>query len=125
MKMAYLLDFYGDALDEHVRSVMRAYYNDDLSLSEIALGEGISRQGVRHLIKKGEESLNFFEEKLSLAKNHDDAIMACELLNEVKKSISNNQNLKEETRLLERAIEIITKGNWYVPEPYWKAGKRF
>ncbi len=111
MKVAYLLDFYGEALDEHVRSVMRAYYNDDLSLAEIALGEGISRQGVRHLIKKGEESLNFFEEKFALAKNHDNTVSACELISEVKKSISNNENLEQEVKMLERALEIITKGN--------------
>ena len=54
LKLAYLLDFYGDVLDEHTRGVMKAYYDDDLSLSEIAEGVGISRQGVRHVIKKGE-----------------------------------------------------------------------
>ena len=53
LKLAYLLDFYEDLLDEHIQGVMRAYYDDDLSLAEIAAGEGISRQGVRHLIKKG------------------------------------------------------------------------
>ena len=56
LKLAYLLDFYGDVLDEHTRTVMKAYYDDDLSLSEIAEGVGISRQGVRHIIKKGEEA---------------------------------------------------------------------
>lgn len=111
MKIAYLLDFYGDALDEHTRSIMRAYYNDDLSLAEIALDEGISRQGVRHLIKKGEESLNFFEEKFALVKSHDDIALACELICEVEKSVSNNENLKDEAQKLRRAIEIITKGN--------------
>ena len=43
------------------------YYCDDLSLSEIAENEGISRQGVRHTIKRAEESLRFYEEKLGLA----------------------------------------------------------
>ena len=67
LKLAYLLDFYGDLLDEHTRAVMKAYYDDDLSLAEIASGVGISRQGVRHIVKKGEEQLEFFEEKLGLA----------------------------------------------------------
>ena len=70
MKISYLLDFYGDVLDERVRAVMDAYYDDDLSLSEVAEGEGISRQGVRHLIKKGEEHLLFLEQKLGLAQRH-------------------------------------------------------
>lgn len=68
MRMAYLLDVYGEILDEHTRGIMRAYYEDDLSLSEIALDEKISRQGVRHVIKKAEEQLDFLEEKLSLSK---------------------------------------------------------
>ena len=67
MRLAYLLDFYGDVLDEHSRSVMYSYYEDDLSLSEIATGIGISRQGVRHIIKKSEEQLDFLEQKLGLA----------------------------------------------------------
>ena len=67
MRLAYLLDFYGDVLDDHSRSVMNSYYEDDLSLSEIAEGIGISRQGVRHIIKKSEEQLDFLEQKLGLA----------------------------------------------------------
>ena len=67
MRMAYLLDVYGEILDEHSRGIMRAYYEDDLSLSEIALDEKISRQGVRHVIKKAEEQLDFLEEKLKLS----------------------------------------------------------
>ena len=80
MKISYLLDFYGDVLDAHIRSVMDAYYDDDLSLSEIAEGEGISRQGVRHLIKKGEEQLLFWEEKLGLARRHGEIKEAAEVL---------------------------------------------
>ena len=44
------------------------YYNEDLSLSEIAEQIGISRQGVRDIVKKTEEELFFWEEKLGLAK---------------------------------------------------------
>ena len=72
MRFAYLADFYGDLLDEHTRAVIMAYYDDDLSLSEIADGEGISRQGVRHVIKKGEEQLDAFEARLGLARRHEE-----------------------------------------------------
>ena len=72
MKIAYLLDFYADVLDEHTRDIMKAYYNDDLSLAEIAEDEGISRQGIRHVVKKGEEQLDFFESKLGIAKKHSE-----------------------------------------------------
>ena len=47
---------------------MDMYYNEDLSLAEIAAEIGISRQGARDIIKKSEEELIFFEEKLGLAK---------------------------------------------------------
>ena len=67
LNIGYLLDFYGEILSERKRLVLEYYYNDDLSLSEIAEEIGISRQGVRDSIKKGEEELLFLEEKLGLA----------------------------------------------------------
>ena len=76
MKIAYPLDFYEELLDPHVRNVMRAYYDDDLSLAEIAEGEGISRQGVRHLIKKGEDAIEFYDRNLSLAGRHEELVTA-------------------------------------------------
>ena len=66
--ISYLLDFYGEILPEKKRGVMELYYNEDLSLSEIAEQIGISRQGVRDIVKKTEEELFFWEEKLGLAK---------------------------------------------------------
>ncbi|MBQ7383295.1 MAG: DNA-binding protein [Clostridia bacterium] len=67
LNIGYLLDFYGDILPERKRSVMDMYYNEDLSLAEIAAEIGISRQGVRDIIKKSEDELTFYEEKLGLA----------------------------------------------------------
>ena len=88
MKLAYLLDFYGDALDGRTQSIMRAYYEDDLSLSEIADGEGISRQGVRHVIKKGEEQLEFFEAKLGLATHYEELEGAVDKLYKVEQILT-------------------------------------
>ena len=68
LKKAYLLDFYGEVLTERKKEVLDMYYHEDLSLAEIADQIGISRQGVRDLIKKAEEELLFLEEKLGLAK---------------------------------------------------------
>ena len=88
LKLAYLLDFYGEVLDEHTRSVMKAYYDDDLSLSEIAEGVGISRQGVRHIIKKGEEQLSFLEERLGLAEYNEELERAVELISSLKRGLT-------------------------------------
>ena len=67
MTVELLLDFYGEVLSEHTRSLLARYYGEDLSLAEIAESAGISRQGVRHAIKKGEEELRFLEKQLGLA----------------------------------------------------------
>jgi predicted DNA-binding protein YlxM (UPF0122 family) len=73
LSVAYLLDFYGDVLSDRKKSVLDDYYNNDLSLAEIAADLGISRQGVRELIKKAEEELNFYEQKLHLAQRFGEA----------------------------------------------------
>ncbi len=73
LNIGYLLDFYGEVLTERRRDALDFYYNDDMSLSEIAEEMGISRQGVRDLVKKAEEELAFYEEKLGLAKKFADA----------------------------------------------------
>ena len=67
LNIGYLLDFYGDILPERKRYILDMYYNEDFSLSEISQEIGISRQGVRDIIKKTEEELLFFEEKLGLS----------------------------------------------------------
>lgn len=56
-----LLDVYGYFLNEKQRRVLEYYYNDDLSLSEIAENEGITRQGVADLIKRSEAQLRQLE----------------------------------------------------------------
>lgn len=73
LEIAFLLDFYGDILSERKRKALDYYYNDDLSLAEAAEEMKISRQGVRDLIKKAEEELLFYEERLGLAKKFADA----------------------------------------------------
>ena len=67
MHVSLLLDFYGDILPERRYEMTSLYYNDDLSLSEIADICGISRQGVRDAVKKSELELHELEEKLGLA----------------------------------------------------------
>jgi predicted DNA-binding protein YlxM (UPF0122 family) len=67
-RISLLLDFYGDMLTEKQREVIEYYYNDDLSLSEIAENEGITRQGVRDAIKHAEGQLLEMEDRLGLAK---------------------------------------------------------
>ncbi len=68
LQISLLMDFYGEMLTEKQREVIEYYYNDDLSLGEIAANEGITRQGVRDSVKRAEAQLLEMEERLGLAK---------------------------------------------------------
>jgi predicted DNA-binding protein YlxM (UPF0122 family) len=72
LEIGYLLDFYGELLNERRRTVLDMYYNEDMSLSEIAESLGITRQGARDLIKKAGDELLLFEEKLGVARKFRD-----------------------------------------------------
>ncbi|HWP79865.1 MAG TPA: sigma factor-like helix-turn-helix DNA-binding protein [Candidatus Acidoferrum sp.] len=66
LRVALLLDYYGGLLTEKQREVVDLYYNEDLSLAEISELAGITRQGVRDSIKRGEAQLLEMEDKLGL-----------------------------------------------------------
>jgi predicted DNA-binding protein YlxM (UPF0122 family) len=99
-EIAMLLDFYGELLTEKQRETMDLYYNEDLSLAEIAEPLNISRQGVRDLIKKAEEELFFYEEKLGLAKKFDDAQNHAKRALELCQSGADREEIKKEVLLL-------------------------
>ena len=63
-----LLDVYGSFLSDKARALTECYYNEDLSLAEIAENEGITRQGVRDQIKRAEAQLVSLEEKCGYCK---------------------------------------------------------
>ena len=67
LEISMLYDFYGDLLTEKQQEVIELYYNEDLSLAEIAAHSGITRQGVRDSIKRAENQLLDLEERLGLA----------------------------------------------------------
>ena len=106
LKFAYLLDFYGSVLDEHTEAVMKAYYDDDLSLAEVADGVGISRQGVRHIIKRGEEQLEFLESKLGLMDKDNIYASAKDELKDIAASLRDGGN-GEIADKIERIIATI------------------
>ena len=67
LRISVLLDYYAPMLTDKQKDVIDLYYNEDLSLSEIAEHENITRQGVRDSIKRGEQTLYEMEEKFRLA----------------------------------------------------------
>lgn len=92
LSIGYLLDFYGNVLSEHTRSLLSLYYGEDLSLAEIAAEAGISRQGVRQAIKRGEEELRFFEKQLGLASHFAELQEAAERLREKAAPLLNSED---------------------------------
>ena len=65
-KQTLLYDFYGELLTEHQKEIYEQFVLDDLSLSEIAESEGISRQGVHDLVRRCQKALEGYEAKLHL-----------------------------------------------------------
>ena len=84
LEIPFLLDFYGEMLTEKQRNCLAYYYEEDLSLSEIAENEGISRQGVRDSIKRAEAQLFDMEKRLGLAmkKGVDEIVECADKINE-------------------------------------------
>ena len=68
VEVSMLLQIYGKLLTEKQYNVLNDYYNEDLSLAEIAENNNISRQGVRDIIKKGEANLFEYEKVLQIMK---------------------------------------------------------
>lgn len=68
VEISILSELYGKLLTEKQFEFIDDYYNNDLSLSEIAENNNITRQAVRDIIKKGEKKLFEYEEKLNFMK---------------------------------------------------------
>lgn len=66
--MTMLFDFYGEVLTPRQKEFFDLYYNEDLSLAEIAENYGISRQGVRDVIVRAEAIMTDLEDKTGLMK---------------------------------------------------------
>lgn len=81
-RMTMLYDFYGELLTDRQREFFDLYYNEDLSLAEIAENAGISRQGVRDVIVRAEAAMQEVEDKTGIIKRfltrstHIDAIVS-------------------------------------------------
>ncbi len=73
VRQSLLYDFYGELLTEHQKNIYSDFVNNDLSYSEIAKNNNISRQGVFDLIKRCDKILEEYEEKLQLVSKFTNA----------------------------------------------------
>lgn len=66
VRAGILLDYYGALLTPRQRTILALYFEQDLSLAEIAQQEGITRQGVHDMIRRGEKQMELWESQLGL-----------------------------------------------------------
>ena len=109
LEISYLLDFYGDVLTDKQREVMEQYYNDDLSLAEIADNFGITRQGVRDSIKRGEGTILELEQKIGFAARYRAVQQQLGRLEELTKAIrfSNSCGYSRDDKIERSAAEML------------------
>ena len=97
VKVSILCEIYGKLLTEKQLEVLNDYYNNDLSLSEIAENNHITRQAVRDIIKKGENKLFELEEKLLfMEKKMEQEKLLQDVLNELSKLQDTSSDKKVE-----------------------------
>lgn len=97
IEISILLELYGNLLTEKQYEFMEDYYNGDLSLSEIAENQNITRQAVREILAKSKNKLKEYEQKLGILKKEQNIEKQLESL--------------EKTKLTSEQQEIIQKIN--------------
>lgn len=100
IEISMLVEIYGKLLTEKQYQVISDYYNEDLSLSEIAENNNISRQGVRDIIKKGESKLFEYEEKLQIMKKTQENEKTIQLILSQLSKIQDNSSDKKVEKIL-------------------------
>ena len=108
VKVSLLCQIYGKMLTEKQYEVINDYYNNDLSLSEIAENNEITRQAVRDIIKKGENKLFELEEKLAfMEKTLKQEKQLQEIIEELNK-IEETSSDKKVAKILNRVREELS-----------------
>lgn len=95
LELSLLYDFYGALLKGNQQRMFEAYILEDYNFSEIAVQEGISRQGVYDAIKRATKQLRKYEEKLGLAARFEKQKLLAQML---RREVQNLQTPGEEKR---------------------------
>ena len=90
-----LYDFYGELLTPHRREIYSAVVFDDMSLSEAAEAFGVSRQGIHDIVKKCDEALREYEDKLHLGAQFQ---RSRQILGTLQKEVREAGDIPEERR---------------------------
>lgn len=101
-RMAMLFDFYGDMLTDRQKEFYDLYYNEDLSLAEIAENYGITRQGVRDVIVRAEAILTELEDKTGIIRRFH---KMQEQFRKIQRSVEDIRRINDERRYYDNGIE--------------------
>ncbi|WCK53007.1 YlxM family DNA-binding protein [Aneurinibacillus sp. Ricciae_BoGa-3] len=105
-RLQLLFDFYGRLLKDKQRQYFEMYYHEDLSLSEIAELQNVSRQAVFDQVKRVERQIEQYEEKLKLLARYEKRrLLLDELKQEMNKDNSRARELVDEISALELDID--------------------
>ncbi len=109
MQLSLLLDFYGELLPTTQRDMMDLYYNEDLSLAEIAEQIGITRQGVRDSVRRAEDTLAMYEDKLGMAKRQKQfkALRSCAVRLQTLISAYDDAALQDAVQTLQTLLDTV------------------
>ena len=102
VKVAQLYDIYGQLLNEKQRDVINCYYNEDLSLQEIADNDGKSKQAISDMINRSVDKLFEFENELSLLKSKNELKASLFDIRELIESSNNKEAIRKLTELIEK-----------------------
>ena len=116
LEVTMLFDIYGGMLTKKQQDFISYYYDDDLSLAEIAENEGITRQGVRDAIKRAEAQLFAFEEQLGLQARLEklregmtEIRELCDVINEVNRRTVLSREINDATARISVLTQVISE----------------
>lgn len=102
VKVAELYDIYGPLLNEKQRDVINCYYNEDLSLQEIAENNNKSKQAISDMMTRTVDKLFEFEDELSLLEKKDELKDALTSIRELMENSKNKEAIEKITDTIER-----------------------
>ena len=113
-RMTMLFDFYGELLTERQKEFFDLYYNEDLSLAEIAENYGISRQGVRDVIVRAEAAMTEIEDRTGIIRRFlrcreagSNAEQAAEAIEKINRRQYDNRQISENIDIIRASVHTL------------------